>query len=191
MALVGIQALSYRSSSCRIFYVFQKINLQNFSVTWNKINNSSDLLISYPSITWTQIKYMLPTSFKFRVNSHIKTVLSKTRENSRLKTRYLKGITIEQLFIISIARDHPQSSYIQLLKTRHSFILFFIFKITPYYIYISKMNFYFVFLYYASFYDFSKYIEKSKIVKLKRERNTQLDTWGMLLPQARCCCGLS
>jgi hypothetical protein len=33
------------------FYVFQKINLQNFSVTWNKINSGSDLLISYPSIT--------------------------------------------------------------------------------------------------------------------------------------------
>jgi hypothetical protein len=31
------------------FYVFQKINLQNFSV--NKINSSSDFLISYPSVT--------------------------------------------------------------------------------------------------------------------------------------------
>ena len=34
------------------FCVFQKVNLQNFSVTWNKINNSSDILISYPSITY-------------------------------------------------------------------------------------------------------------------------------------------
>ena len=100
--LVGIQALSYRSSSCRIFIFFQKINLRNFCVTWNKINSSSDLVISYPSITQTQIKHMPPTSFKFRVNSYIKTILSKTRENSRLKTRYLKGITTEQLFIMSI-----------------------------------------------------------------------------------------
>ena len=53
------------------------------------------------------------------------------------------------------------------------------------------MIFYFDFSYcYASFYDFCKYIEKSKIVKPKRERNTWLDTWGMLLPQAGCCRGL-
>ena len=100
------------------FCVFQKINLWNFSVTWNKINSSSDLLISYPSITQTQIKHMLPTSFKFRVNSYLKTVVSKTQENSRLKTRYLKGIMIEQLFIISIARDYSQSPFIQLLKIK-------------------------------------------------------------------------
>ena len=113
------------------FYVFQKINLQNFSITWNKINNSSDLLISYLSITQTQIKYMLPTSSKFRVNSYIKTVLSKSRENSRLKTRYLKGITTEKLFIISIASDYPQSPFIQLLKTEnytHIFYFVFIFR---------------------------------------------------------------
>ena len=103
----------------QLFCVFQKINLHNFSVTWNKINSSSDLLISYPSITQTQIKHSLPTSFKFRVNSYIKTILSKTRENSRLKTRYLKGITTEQLFIISILKDYLGSPFyfIQLLKT--------------------------------------------------------------------------
>ena len=118
------------------FYVFQKINLQNFSITCNKINNSSNLLISYPSITQTQIKHMPPMSFKFRVNPHIKTILSKTRENSWLKTRYLKGIAIEKLFIISIARDQPQSLFIQLLKTKnqtHTFYFVFTFKITPYY----------------------------------------------------------
>ena len=121
------------------FYVFQKINLQNFSITWNKINSSSDLLISYPSITQTQIKHLLPTSFKFRANSHVKTVISKTRKNSRLKTRYLKGIIIEQLFIISIVNHHLQAFFIYwLLKTKskakfiHSFYLvFIIFQITP------------------------------------------------------------
>ena len=133
MALVGIQALSYRNSSFH-FCVFQKINLQNFSVTWNKINSISDLLISYLSITQTQIKHMLPTSFKFRVNPYIKTILSNTRENSRLRSRYLKGITIEQLFIISILRDYVQSPFlfIQLLKEikanqTHSFYFVFIF----------------------------------------------------------------
>ena len=61
-------------------------------------------------------------------------------ENSQLKTRYLKGIAIEKLFIISIARDQPQSLFIQLLKTEnqtHTFYFVFIFKITPYY-YIYK-----------------------------------------------------
>ena len=93
------------------FCAFLKINLQNFSVTWNKTNSSSNLLISYPSITQNQIKHMPPTSFKFRVNPYIKTILSKTRENSRLKTRYLKGITTQELFIISISRDYPQSPF--------------------------------------------------------------------------------
>jgi hypothetical protein len=49
---------------------------------------------------------MLPMSFMFRVNFYIKIVISKTQENSRMKTRYLKGIITEQLFIISIARDY-------------------------------------------------------------------------------------
>ena len=112
------------------FCIFQKLNLQNFSVTWNKINNNSDLLISYPLITQTQIKHSLPTDFKFRVNLYIKLVVSKTQENSRLKTRYLKGITTEQLFIIFHLRDYSKSSLFysalknKLKQTRHTFILF-------------------------------------------------------------------
>jgi hypothetical protein len=54
---------------------------------------------------------MLPTSFKFRVNPYIKSVASKTRENSRLKTSYLKGITTEQLFIISILIDYLETPF--------------------------------------------------------------------------------
>jgi hypothetical protein len=50
--------------------------------------------------------------FQVRVNSYIKTVVSKTQENLRLKTRYLKEIMTEQLFIIFIARDYPQSPFI-------------------------------------------------------------------------------
>ena len=76
------------------FYVFQKKSLE-FSITWTKINSSSDLLISYPSITQTQIKHILSMSFKFRAISYVKSISSKTQENSRLKTRYLKGITKE------------------------------------------------------------------------------------------------
>ena len=122
------------------FYVFQKINLQNFSITWNKINSSSNLVISYPSITQTLIKHMLPTSFNFKVNPYMKIVLSKTWENSRLKTRYLKRITIEQLFIISILRDYSEFSLFystlknKLKQTRHSFLFCFQFyQITHYY----------------------------------------------------------
>ena len=106
---------------------FQKINLRNSSITRNKINNSLDLLISYPSITQTQIKHMLPTSFKFRLNSYTKIVVSKTQENSRLKTRYLKGITIEQLFIISISRDYLQSPFYLALENRKLDTLLFCF----------------------------------------------------------------
>ena len=135
MALVGIQAV-LQELIMQHFYVFQKINLQNFSITWNKINNSSDLLISYLPITQTQIKHMLHTSFKFRVNPYVKIILSKTRENSRLKDRYLKGITIEQLFIISIQEIILSPLYfIQLLKTYYHihFLFCFYFQIAPYY----------------------------------------------------------
>jgi hypothetical protein len=74
---------------------------------------------------------MLPMSFKFRVNSYIKIVLSKTRENSRLKTRYLKGITIEQLFIISIARVYLDSIIYSALKNRRldTFTFYFSFNV--------------------------------------------------------------
>ena len=110
------------------FLCFSKLNPQNFSVTRSKINSTSDLLISYPSITQTQIKHSLPTSFQFRVNLYIKLVVSKTRENSRLNIRYLKGITTEQLFIISIQEIILSPLYfIQLLKIEnqtHIFILF-------------------------------------------------------------------
>jgi hypothetical protein len=59
---------------------------------------------------------MLPTSFKFRVNSYIKSVVSKTQMNSRLKTRYLKGIMTEQLSIIFIARAYLDSIIYLALK---------------------------------------------------------------------------
>ena len=88
---------------------------------------SLDLLISYLSITQTQIKHMLRTSFKFSVNSYIKIVVSKTRENSRLKTRYLKGITTQQLFIISISRDYLRSPFCSALKNRKLDTLLFCF----------------------------------------------------------------
>jgi hypothetical protein len=99
---------------------------------------------------------MLPMSFKLRVNSYIKTIISKTRENLRLKTRYLKGITIEQLFIIFIARDYHQSLFIYSAlknkKTRHTlFILFSFFRSHLTNIYKTKISFYFAFSY-ASFY---------------------------------------
>ena len=106
---------------------------------------------------------MLPMSFKFRANSHVKTIISKTQENSRLKTRYLKEITTKQLFIISIARDYPQSPFIQLLKIEnqtHTFYFVFIFFISHLTnIYKTKINFYFAFSY-ASF--FNQYIANSK-----------------------------
>jgi hypothetical protein len=44
-----------------------------------------------------------------------------------LKTRYLKGITIEQLFIISIARDFSEFSLIYLTlknRIRDTYLLF-------------------------------------------------------------------
>jgi hypothetical protein len=75
---------------------------------------------------------MLPTSFKVKVNLYIKTILSKTRENSRLKTRYLKGITTEQLFITSIQEIILSPLYLltalknKLKKLDTPFILFLI-----------------------------------------------------------------
>jgi hypothetical protein len=45
---------------------------------------------------------MLPTNIKFKVSSYVKSSLSNTQENFGLKTRHLKGIITEQLFIMSI-----------------------------------------------------------------------------------------
>jgi hypothetical protein len=97
---------------------------------------------------------MLPTSFKFRVNPYIKTILSKTRENLRLKTRYLKGITIEQLFITSIQEIILSPLYLlttlknKLKQTRYTFYLFLILLyhtlLLYLYIFIIKITFYFV-----------------------------------------------
>jgi hypothetical protein len=55
---------------------------------------------------------MLDISSRFRVNSYIKTVLSKTWKNSRLKTKYLKEIMVEQLFIISNVKFYYSSFYL-------------------------------------------------------------------------------
>ena len=90
-------------------YVFQNESL-DLSVTWNKTNRTSN---------YTLIKHMLPMSSKFRVKSYIKTILSKTQENSGLKTTYLKRITTEELFIIFILRDYLHIPYlfIYLLKS--------------------------------------------------------------------------
>ena len=137
---------------------------------------------------------MLPTSFKFRVNPYIKIVLSKTHENSRLKTRYLKRITTEQLFIISILRDYLQSPFyfIQLLKQTkanwtHSLYFVFIFQITHYnYIYFYKDNFYFVFSYSAFFLIYIKQTKNNK----RKEILIQIHG-ECLLPQAGCCHGCS
>jgi hypothetical protein len=46
MAVVGIQTLSYKELIMLYFKSFQKVNHLEFSVTWNKINNSLDFLIS-------------------------------------------------------------------------------------------------------------------------------------------------
>ena len=139
MASVGIQALSYRSSSYNIFmFLKDKSPELQYHLEQDKQQLKPSHIISINYLYLDQA--LLPTSFMFRVNSYIKTIVSKTREHSRLKTRYLKGITIKQLFIISIARDYPQSPFIQLLKTEHqthTSYFVFIFKITPYY-YIYK-----------------------------------------------------
>ena len=72
------------------FLYFLKDKSLNSSITWNKINSSSYLLISYPSITQTQINHMLPTSFKFRVNSYIKTALSQHSGELKAKNQVLE-----------------------------------------------------------------------------------------------------
>ena len=119
MALVGIQTLSYKELIMQDFHIFQKINLQNFSITWNKI--TQQLRPSHiTSVNYLDLDQAYATH-EFQVHSKFlyQNTVSKNWENSRLKTRYLKGITIEQLFIIFIARDYPQSPFIQLLKTKN------------------------------------------------------------------------
>ena len=106
---------------------FQKINLWNSSITRNKINNSSDLLISYSSITQTQIKHMLPTSFKFRVNSYIKILGEFKDENQVLEWNYNRA-TIHHFYVKRLS--FTVFLFIQLLKIKnqaHTFYFVLIF----------------------------------------------------------------
>ena len=98
---------SMYSSGGNSSFVIQELIMQHFFVFFSKskspelqCHQEQDKQQIRPS--QTQIKHMLSTNFKFRANPYIRTILSKTQENSRLKTRYLKGNTTEQLFIISI-----------------------------------------------------------------------------------------
>jgi hypothetical protein len=129
-----------------------------------------------------------------RVNPYIKTILSKTQENSMLKTRYLKGITTEQLFITSIQGIILSPLYLltslqnKLKQTRHTFYFLFYFtrshNITIAIYIIIKITFYFVL---ASFFNYWKENKN----KTKGER---ILTWihgGCLLPQVGCCHGCS
>ena len=63
------------------------------------------------SVNYLDLDQAYATHELFRVNPYIKLVLSKTQENSRLNTRYLKGIITEQLVIISIQEIIPSPLY--------------------------------------------------------------------------------
>ena len=89
MALVGI--LYHTGTHHVAFLCFSKDKSPEFQCHLEQDESSSDLLISYPLIIQTQIKHMLPTSFKFRVNPYIKIVLSKTQENSHMFGEYDGG----------------------------------------------------------------------------------------------------
>jgi hypothetical protein len=78
----------------------------------------------------------------------------KTQENLRLNTRHLKGITVEQLFIISMQTDYPELNSFKgrLSRFVHSLFLLPNQLITN----IDSRLFLFGFLNYLSFYFFSK-----------------------------------
>ena len=117
---------------------------------------------------------MLPTDFKFRVNLYIKTILSKTRENLRLKTRYLKGITTEQLFIISIQEIILIPLYfIQLLNINE-----------------NKQDTLFLFCFsLLCIFSFFNYHEANSLIIKQKGKKYLSRYMGGDLPQAGCCHG--
>jgi hypothetical protein len=77
----------------------------------------------------------------------------KTQENLRLNIRHLKGITVEQLFIISMQTDYPKlNSFKGRLNRLYTLSLLPKYLITN----IDSRLFLFCFLNYLSFYFFSK-----------------------------------
>ena len=110
------------------FYVFQKIKSSELQCHLEQdkqqLRPCHIIFINYLDLDQAYATH----EFQVQSKSLYQTVVSKTQENSRLKTRYLKGITIEQLFIISIARDYPQSPFYlfssQKQKTRRILFLF-------------------------------------------------------------------
>ena len=125
--------------------VIQELIMQHFYV-FQKINSSSDLLISYSSITQTQIKHMLPTSFKFKGNLYQNNLIQNSGEfkakNQVLERNYNRA-TIHHFYV----RVYSESSlFYSALKnkfkqTRHTF--YFVFNFTRSHIMTkAKINFY-------------------------------------------------
>jgi hypothetical protein len=107
----------------------------------------------------------------FRVNLYIKIVLSKTQENSKLKTRYLKGITIEQIFIIFIEEIilSPLYSLTTLKSDYHTHSFYF-----------TTIG---IFIYFVFIYHYFLTIKKKLKTKIKR-KYTYPDTCRCVSPQA-------
>jgi hypothetical protein len=113
---------------------------------------------------------LLPTSFRLRVNLQVKTIVFKTQKNSRLKTRYLKRITVEQLFIISIKRLSLKSIlFEQKNKLLYTLSFYFIsnLKIIPIYIEL-KRNSLFYFMVMHLFIIFNSTFKSSKVRRGKK-----------------------
>ena len=105
------------------FCVFQKINLQNSSVTWNKINSSSDLLISDQAYATHEFQVQRKSLYQ---NNLIQNSGEFKAENQVLERNYNRA-TIHHFYL----RDYSESSLFysalknKLKQTRHTFFILF------------------------------------------------------------------
>ena len=105
------------------FYVFQKTNLRNSSVIWNKINSSSDLLISY-----------LSKMGEFMAENQ---VLERNYNRATIHHFHLTDYSESSLFYSALKN--------KLKETRHTFYCVFNFNRSHIITINAKIDFYFVF----------------------------------------------
>ena len=137
--------------------------------TWfssDTFNGTEGVSINYPDLDQVFVTHKFQD---FRANLQVKTIWSKTQENSRLKTWCL----VKHLFIIFMQRVYLSLDVLSLNL--------FIYLFKPR---LKRKIFIFIFMVMHLFIYFILIESKLKIV-IPKERNTQLNTRGMLLPQVR------
>ena len=160
MALVGIQALSYRDSSCSIFMFFKR-NLQNFSVTWNKdrqqLRPSHIISVNYLDLDQACATHEFQVQSKSLYQNNFIQNSGEFKAKSWVLERNYNRATIHHFH----SRDYSESSlFYSALKNKLSQTLFYFVSIFRSHIITITIYIYyednFLFCFHSSFFNYLK-----------------------------------